>query len=123
MKQPLLVVLFLLLLVAASLGIARDNMQPIGMGFYPEIFTFEALPGSLNHGATATLVWASRGAVGLVLEARAEKAGPERTEILAQLPIKGEFQVHPTENTIYTLSCDTVLGLKCGNAEVRIEVK
>lgn len=123
MKQPLMIVLILLLAVAGGLGITRDNMNPIGMGFYPEIYTFEALPDVLNHGGTATLTWASRGAAGLVLEARTEKSGPERTEILAVLPVSGEFKVHPDETTIYRLKCDTVLGLKCGNAELKIEVK
>ena len=123
MKKSFLLVVLLLLAFSVSMGVTRGRMEPIGLGFYPEIFVFEAVPNEVHKGGKATLEWESRGAAGLVLEARAENADASRAEIVAELPAKGHLEVHPSESTVYSLKCDTVLGLKCGNAELRLEVK
>ncbi len=50
MKTDFLLLLFLMLATAAALGIMRSEAKPQGLGFSPEIVTFEATPAVVHPG-------------------------------------------------------------------------
>lgn len=113
-KTNFLLLLLLLLAIAAALGIMRSEAKPQGLGFSPEIVTFQATPEMVHPGEPVTLNWETRGTSSVALEwGNPEKPSHDAMAMRADLPSSGTMTVTPMADTVYELRCDTVAGTMC----------
>lgn len=124
MRFPPFATLFgLLVAVSIVLGYVNPKESQPGLGIYPEVAPFTAVPASIRAGEPATLKWASRGAVSVSLEAIPE-GRPEGASELRGLPPAGTITVQPRETTVYRMRCETAFsGTACAGIEARIDVR
>lgn len=120
-RTNFLLLLFLLLGVAAALGVMRSRAKPEGLGFSPEVVTFKATPEVVHRGEPVTLTWETRGTSSVALEWGPEKPSRDAMELRAGLPASGTMTVTPMADTVYELRCYTVAGPMC--LPVSTEVK
>jgi hypothetical protein len=113
MKRSLLLLLLLFIALIAGLSIMRSRAVPRGIGTEPSIVSFTATPLDAHAGEPVVLAWNARGADSLTLSRstseRDEADEPERT----RLPGSGKIVVHPNEDTVYRLTCETADGPMC----------
>jgi hypothetical protein len=123
MKRTTILLLLLLVALAASLGVMRSGAAPTGLGISPEIVTFTATPQTIARGQSATLTWNTRSTASVTIESGPESRERGSMEKHAGLPSAGTLIVHPEENTVYVLECETVFGDMCMSASTTVRVK
>ena len=115
--------LFLLIAVMAVLGLSRVGVARVGLGIYPEIVSFTAVPDTVHAGEAVTLNWVTRGAESVTVDYGPENAPRDRVQHVAGLPPMGSLKMQPTETTVYELSCETISsGQMCMPAHVVVKV-
>jgi hypothetical protein len=122
MKRSLLTLLCLFVALIAGVSIMRSRAVPQAIGTEPAIISFHATPPEVQAGEPVTLAWNARGADSLTLSRstsqRSQADEPERT----RLPGSGKIVVHPNEDTVYRLTCETADGPMC-TTEVTVHAK
>jgi hypothetical protein len=123
MKRTLWLLVFLLLALAATLGVMRRRMTPVAGPISPGIVSFTATPRVISRGESATLAWTTRGLPSVAMEWGPEHGARGRMERRTGLPPNGAMTVQPGENTVYVLKCETESGQVCIEASATVRVK
>lgn len=114
----------LLLLASALFGFVGAKRSRSGLGIYPEIAPFKAVPEKIQAGQPVTLSWDTRGTVSVTLETIRESNGVVTTLVQKDLPSTGILKVQPAETTTYRMRCDTAFSSgTCMAAEAKVEVE
>ena len=123
MKQTALLLLFLLLALAAALGVRRMRAAEPGGVSLPKIVSFTATPNIARPGESVTVAWQTRGAQSMALAWGPAVHAWEDMKRQTGLPPSGTLTDHPRETTIYVLECEDKLGTVCTSASVTVTVK
>ena len=123
MKRTMLWLMFLIFVVAVSLGFLRSHENISGLGIYPEVVSFTATPAVVAPGGTVTLDWDTRGTTAVTLKWAPESRPDEPMQGRTGLPPKGTLTLNPQESTVYILRCDTVAGVMCMSASTTVHTK
>jgi hypothetical protein len=123
MKRTMLWLLFLIFVVAVSLGFLRSHEQISGLGVYPEVVAFTATPPVVAPGDPVTLSWDTRGTTAVTLKWGPESRPDEPMQGRTGLPPAGTITLNPMENTVYVLRCETVAGVMCMSASTTVHTK
>ena len=120
MKRTLLLLVFLLLALAVTLGVMRSRPNPIGSAISPEIVSFTATPRTITRGQSAKLEWVTRGATSVAMEWAPELRPRGNMRRQTGLPPSGTMTVAPVENTVYILECNPEYDEVCTLASVTV---
>jgi hypothetical protein len=99
-----------------GIALLHSRAAPAGIGTVPQIVSFTALPAVAEPGQAVTLAWNARGTDSVELNwaagGQSDAAEPER----ANLPAIGRITVHPNQDTVYKLTCETADGPMCSTS-------
>lgn len=113
MKYTLSLLPVLIVAVIAGVSFLHSRAAPREIGTEPSIVSFTATPPVAHAGEPVVLAWNARGANSLTLDwstrSRTDASEPDRT----RLPNSGRIVVHPKQDTVYTLTCETAQGPMC----------
>jgi len=111
---------YLLALILTGLtSTAEDNRKPAAQE--SRDFLFEAQPKKITPGETAVLRWSIKGATKVLIEEKSESS--DRLRVLGTFGGSGSLEVHPTQDTMYVLSCEGSTAYSCASATVQVRVR
>ena len=117
MKRILLLVMFLLLALAATLAVVRNRAAAVS----PAILSFTATPQEIRRGESVQLDWSTEGVPTLALAWGPENGLRNNMQKREGLAPSGTMTFQPQEDTIYVLECETRPVLGCSaSASVRV---
>jgi hypothetical protein len=122
MKRILLLVLFLLLVLALTLGVVRSRAARIEPPGPAGIVSFTATPRSINAGESSTLEWMTRGVDSIAMEWGPAARPRDAMERRIGLPPVGTLVVRPEEDTVYLIECEGGSGQVCTEASATVRV-
>ncbi len=84
-------------------------------------FLFEAHPKVIAAGETVVLHWEIKGATKVVIDEQQKSS--DALHNLGTFGGSGTLPVHPTENTMYIVTCEGSTSHSCASVSVRVRVK
>ncbi len=115
-KRNLLFVPITFAVIIIGIALLHSRAAPVGIGADPQILSFTAVPPVAQPGQPVTLAWNVRGTRSVELNwaagGKSDAADPES----ANLPPSGQITVHPKQDTVYKLTCETADGPMCSTS-------
>ena len=99
-------------------GVTREPNEPRDRK--PE-FVFDVRPRIIGAGETAVLYWSIKGATKVVIEE--SSISSPRLRQIGTFGANGSFEVRPSEDTTYVVSCEGSTTYSCASISVRVRVK
>jgi hypothetical protein len=123
MKRTILLLLFLLLALGATLGVVHIRAARIEPGMLPKIVSFTATPRVVRPGDTVTVAWETRGTRSMAIEWGPTLHQREGMTRRSGLRPSGTMTDRPQETTIYVLECEDAFREVCTSASTTVMVK